>query len=675
MEPVHALEFHTEPRALTASEEQPNQHDSRPCSPSGDECPLVPASFATAQIPPDLLDHDYDEVDSLQEDELRSVRDYGYHSSASSTGHSSDVFARDLEDEKLLRGPSRTSSHSSVSSIPPSALVHSSDALKSPITAGAYHQTRHRDGTFRRLSSVRAIQIHSDDESNEYETSSRYRGGQHYLDISMHSAGSPPMKQLPYYPPCGSAGKQKIRREYPLVLLHCNLLPPSLPVVGFIGVSNQNVLKEVLPTKYYRRWKLLEEKVGSGLLRDRGVLISHPEDTYDLLEERLLESLELQQPRLHHGHFLRQYDYDSNKDEGATDDEQGEVCLDCGGRVITCNDRNRKWEIKVFAANGLMRAGAWATAWKEMEKVDVEVGLWLPADVRRELERKLLEDKDCKLSSQSSKPHNEVAQETGLASTEERPRSVSMEHEPTAKDTPIFPAPGSTACHEQASSKLHNKKSSEDIDLQTLMINYIRVLASDRRNIAIVILSIFVAFLAVSSARIRSPSDVRPFPQVSDFASVSVTSMPQHLSSAIAGTSSVLNSIPTPVADKSEVASVKELHTSNSSEMPIPSGESLSAPDATETELQNSPADVDDADHIVSSEVSEVFDQPGTVLQKASPGIDGRTEELSPTVSHTEPGKDVGIEMIDAHVISGVDRTRRIWGRHGREVPRDCLNY
>ncbi|OJJ87720.1 uncharacterized protein ASPGLDRAFT_42776 [Aspergillus glaucus CBS 516.65] len=620
-DPVRALEFPAQ-RALMASDE------SRPCSPSGDEYPLVPSSFATAQIPPDLLDRD--EVDSLQGDELGSVRGYGYHSSASSMGHSSDVSARDLEDEKLLRGPSPSSSHSSVSSIPPSALVHSSNALKSPRTAGTRQHTYRRSGTFRRQNSVPSIQIHSDDESDEYETSWR-GGGQRRSEFSMRSPASPSMKRLPYYSPRGSASKQSIKREYPLVLLHCNLLPPSLPVIGYTGVPNQKILKEVLPTKYYRRWKLLEEKVGSGVLRDRGVLISHPEDTYDLLEERLLESLELQQPRLHHGHFLRQQEYDSDRDDGATDDEQGEVCTDCGGRVVTCNDQNRKWEIKVFAANGLMRAGAWAAAWKEMEKVDVEVGLWLPGDVRRELERRLLEDEvECKLPSQLYKQHSEMSWGSRPPSVQEEARSPLTERSSTANDSSLYLAsPPASQEQEQVSSNLHNRKSAAGIDLRTLLINYIRVLASDRRNIAIGILSIFVVFLAIAGARVpasTSSSELQVLPQET-VASVptSVVSMEQHRA-ASADTSSVLRPIPTSVADEWQVPPTEEKGTASSqasySEMPTTSSELVPASMPTEAEWQ---------DHVVVDDTSaqslEAIEQPDTEPQEASVSVD-QPEEL-----------------------------------------------
>lgn len=587
-EPIGALEFPAQ-RALMASNDYP------PCSSSGDEYPLVPSSLAAVEIPSDPLDHD--EGESLQGDDSRSIRDYGYHSSASSTGHSSE---RELEDERLLRAPSSTSSHSSVSSIPPSALVHSSDALKSPRTAGTHQHTYRHGGTFQRQNSAPSIQIHSDDESDEYETS--WRGGsQHPSGFSMRSPNSLSMKRLPYYSPRRSASKQSIRKECPLVLLHCNLLPPSLPVIGYTGVPNQKILKEVLPAKYYRRWKLLEEKVGSGVLRDRGLLISHPEDTYDLLEERLLESLELQQPRLHHGHFLGQHEYDSDRDDGATDDEQGEVCPDCGGRVITCSDQNRKWEIKVFAANGLMRAGAWAAAWKEMEKVDVEVGLWLPRNVRRELERRLMEDEsEHKLPLEPSEPVSEVNWESRPPSAQEDGRSPLTGSSFTVNYSSLSLASSPESRRQEQVSSQNNQKSAEKIDLRTLLINHIRVLASDRRNVAIGILSIFVVFLAISSARIPP----------STFSS-ELQAFPQEMSA----------SVPTPVAAQLQIPSAQKDGAASIqvsySEMPIASGELVHAPMPTEAERQDLVIVGD-----ISAKSLENSDRLDTELQKASVRVD-----------------------------------------------------
>ena len=44
------------------------------------------------------------------------------------------------------------------------------------------------------------------------------------------------------------------------------------------------------------------------------------------------------------------------------------------------------WELTFYAANGLMRAGAWRAAWREMERVDVEIAPRVPSPLRAKLD-------------------------------------------------------------------------------------------------------------------------------------------------------------------------------------------------------------------------------------------------------------------------------------------------
>ncbi|CAL5866928.1 uncharacterized protein PFLUO_LOCUS1140 [Penicillium psychrofluorescens] len=505
------------------------------------------------------------------------------NSSASSTRQSaSDIFGREM-DEELDQMKSTTSSRSSLSSGPASVLMHSLDDLKSAHSMDHHeilslyttheddeavfggfgspprsiHTLRTREAAFRKPSSVRAMQMHTEDEADEddYLTPPRRRPG-------LRSPGSSPLKRSPYYSPSASANKHKVQNEHPLVLLHCNLLSPSLPIPGAADPHNQKLLAEVLPSPYWKRWQRLQEKVGSGVLRDRGVLITHPEDMYDLLEERLLESLELRRSRLHNGHFLGGDDGipDSEEDfsdrgESETDGEQGEECPDCGGRFLRHADENRKWEIRVFAANGLMRAGAWATAWKEMEKVDVEVGLWLPPDVRRDLEKILSQERTTSLDKVDCLPS--LRNDTELRETEVLNLPVSQ-HLRTPSNTSAFLSDNSPSPLPESQSRPDSRASSSpvskqpEIALQTLVINYIRVLASDRRNVALFVLSMLVAFLSIGSWQQQSPpySDMWPFPhdmvESATESSVSVTQ--SSLSSAsIAATGS--SPISSPLAD------------------------------------------------------------------------------------------------------------------------------
>lgn len=543
----------------------------QPCAPPTKEHHLL-SSYETSH-------HNLHNSDTLTDDgQMSQVYTYPSSSSPSTRDSTSDIFSQDMADNELDNDQlkSRASSRSSFSSIPASVLIHPLEKLPLmrsmnpheklvaaytleeddearfggfddhplPRTMNNIRTIRQREGAFRKPSSVRAMQMHTEDEADddEYLTPPRRRGG-------IRSPGSSPLKRSPYYSPTAAAkAPPKLKKEYPLVLLHCNLLAPSLPVAGASLPQNQGIVKEMLPVEYWKRWRRLQEKVGSGVTRDRGVLISHPEDLYDMLEERLLESLELQRARLHQGHFLgreerhhlgndgdygdgdgsEREDYDdyySDREESETDGEQGDECPDCGGRVQKHSDSNRKWEIRVFAANGLMRAGAWAAAWKEMEKVDVEVGLWLPSDVRRSLEKRLAEEPVPKDDFGSYSTYDPTQSEIDFrrssiqshSRTGSDPRS--FQASPPAKSAPIAMPVGiesdERASQFQAQAQTQAEKANEpkeepkqpQIALQTLLVNYLRVLAGDRRNIALLLMSILVVFLAVG-ARPETPQSI-----------------------------------------------------------------------------------------------------------------------------------------------------------------------
>ncbi|KAJ5642192.1 hypothetical protein N7490_006192 [Penicillium lividum] len=506
----------------------------QPCAPPGKEHLL--ATFDTSHVP-------HSDNGSVTDGSRMSTHEYEYNSSSSSNRHStSDIFSREM-DEELEHMKSRASSRSSISSMPASVLIHPINHVKSMPPMDIHEKMagykieeseasfgdfddpprqmrtiRPREAGFRKPSSVRAIQMHTEDErdDDEYLTPPRRRSG-------MRSPGSSPVKRSPYYSPNNSTSKPKPKKDYPLVLLHCNPLAPSLPVPGASDPQNQELVEEVLPPQYWKRWRRLQEKVGSGVLRDRGVLISHPEDLYDMLEERLLESLELQRARVHQGHFLGHEESNpgseaENSDQSGSesDSEQGEECPDCGGHVLRQTDTNRKWEIRVFAANGLMRAGAWAAAWKEMEKVDVEVGLWLPSNVRRALEKRILEERAAAPKQELSgmlaireAAHQDMDRRDSIQG---HMRSFSEAAFPSAAPpNPVLALP--PVAPPAPTPAIRSKEPEHEIALGTLLINYIRVLASDKRNIALVIMSIVVAFLAVGTG----PQQLQQIPAMQIF--------------------------------------------------------------------------------------------------------------------------------------------------------------
>lgn len=600
------------------------------------------ATFDTAHVPPS-------DNGSATDGSQMAARDYEYNSSGSSTRHSgSDIFGREM-DEDLDQLKSRASSRSSFSSMPASVLIHPINQMKSmpPMDLHekmngytveeseasfgdfddpprAMRTIRPREAAFRKPSSVRAMQMHTEDEGedDDYLTPPRRRPG-------MRSPGSAGLKRSPYYSPNTSPNKQKVKKEYPLVLLHCNLLAPSLPVPAAADPQNQDLVEEVLPTQYWKRWRRLQEKVGSGVIRDRGVLISHPEDLYDMLEERLLESLELQRARVHQGHFLGHEESHPNSEgelsdqgESETDGEQGEECLDCGGRILRHNsDTNRKWEIKVFAANGLMRAGAWAAAWKEMEKVDVEVGLWLPSDVRRALEKRMAE-------AQTAVPKEEpqtMPVEKQIMHVDSRRPSV---QEPVGAPV-VDPVPIEKPQVTQAAPSEHKHKEPravKEIALGTLLVNYIRVVAADKRNIALVVMTVLVAFLAMGIPQQHFQPAVQYISRDLEAASMAADVSEAVVSSSVVLPSSQPSNVYVPVADPVSIVSA-----------PVPTAEVVETAIVEEDPVPNSAeGDEEVNDAVVLEEASPAAE---TSLEKEAP-VDAENLDVEPEVQTEEESEE-----------------------------------
>jgi len=341
-----------------------------------------------------------------------------------------------------------------------------------------------------------------------------------------------------------------MKKEHPLVLLHCSLLPPSLPLQLNPGIaSHRDLLQEVLPDEYWRRWKLLVDKI-DGEVKERGILIRHPGEDYETLEERLLESLELAPARIRSGHFIGNTDtgnVDLNGDEDgeeAVDVAEGQKCPDCGKKVIKDLDIDRKWEVKVYAANGLMRTGAWGAAWSEMERVDVEIGVWLPETIRRDAEIRLQESGVV-----------EMMRELHETEEEKRTREIYGEENERLQEQVDGLDDADGHHHESFHAESHDyaHRTPLEADLQTLMVNYLRLLATDRRNIAIALLSCLVIFfsMASSQARVSAPSVAvqsvpTPVATVADYAPISTSTLQETV-------------LQTPVAVEAEVVDAHQV--------------------------------------------------------------------------------------------------------------------
>lgn len=357
---------------------------------------------------------------------------------------SADCEARDLSDElepyrssftarNPISDPRRSSGathYSLISAIPSESSLSSNPNGHASQSIEARYTPRKDRPPFRNPESVRAMQMSSPpplpttEASRErlkgaYKPATPSRGAQAETPVSRRS-GSRRESIREQHSPRPSATPQ----QAPLVLLHVTILPMQVPYP-------HGVMAKVMPEWLVENYKILEEKLQDIILMRRGLLIPHPRDEYDLLEERILESLELKTPRiLKCGHFVPPED-DSDKEEeddvvGLMDDATGRGSRMSGGTLTsernmhgledgTCTDchrelkkpgkgigaGSRKFDIKVYAANGLMRAAAWGACWGDMERCDVEISPWIPEEIRKGLEKKVFQEQEASKQKQA----------------------------------------------------------------------------------------------------------------------------------------------------------------------------------------------------------------------------------------------------------------------------------
>ncbi|KAI9833959.1 MAG: hypothetical protein M1826_005864 [Phylliscum demangeonii] len=340
------------------------------------------------------------------------------------------------------------------------------------------HHRRHRSSPFRHPSSVRALQLGTTPPATPTSTGPpsplrqpRPRAA-HDRGLSPVTTSMPPSSSSSSSSSHRRARVKKAQpREHPLVLLHVTLLPRPTPFSAAAVLSCVRA-----PCWLLDAYSVLQEQMSPTML-ERGILLAHPRDDYELLEERLLESLELKTPRiLKCGHFMP-----SGAAAAAVVDDE-EMCVDCH-RPISAPPRLAaaaaaaaaaprpdpdprlvdppRWTINVYAATGLMRAGAWAAAWREMERVDVEIEPYVSDDLRRELEAR----------------QQQLAQEQ--EQDQEQKQTLLDASDGEARPPPVprrVPLP---------------------LPLATLLKRYLARQASDPRNLLVALLSVLVLVLAL----------------------------------------------------------------------------------------------------------------------------------------------------------------------------------
>jgi hypothetical protein len=320
-------------------------------------------------------------------------------------------------------------------------------------------------------------------------------------------------------------------KPFPLILLHITTLPVK------ISWSYQS-MREILPQHVLENLQLLKFKLSDTVLK-RGILIPHPRDDYEVLEEKLLEALELQEPRISKcGHFRNRHSTDSDlttassgADSGvgsSVDGSDEEHCSTCHHHLLAAGSGKQKWSIKVYAANGLMRASAWSAAWSEMERVDVEIMPWFKDDLRIKLDEmntqeivvkdvnhkadelrinQLVEER-IKLMEEDSERAREAEMSREIERIvidEQRQFSQSAQEAPMEQTKPAKPAEDVPAS-QPTSTELPNIYRPKDIPLSILLWNYVFLLAKKPKNMAVFFLVVLVSglLLAVEPATISS---------------------------------------------------------------------------------------------------------------------------------------------------------------------------
>lgn len=359
----------------------------------------------------------------------------------------------------------------SVSSFPDSAWPSDSD-VPGPFYSNAKPRPAYRVGSLRRSplperlspSSLRPPKHTSHrPRSRDEVRRPRSRGG----DIAQHDV-------LPETPA-------------PLVLLHITVLPPRLP-------WNRSVLDATLPPELKRQFGVLRAAT-SGLVAQRGILIAHPREEFELLEENVLEALDLLPERIGYDGQYRPRTPNTVMGDETDNDEVAEtpICETC--QRVHVGDA---WYTRVYAANGLMRAGAWGACWSEMERVDVEVRPCISEHICRKLdEMQLAED----IANERRSHHLPAQPLPELQPTDTSKQPIqSLVMAPTQKtavettvaqkasDTPPKPTRSRpVSMHDNDLPPIYQPK---DVPLRLLLRNYIYLLLRDRRNVAIFFLAL-----------------------------------------------------------------------------------------------------------------------------------------------------------------------------------------
>ncbi|KAI1426252.1 hypothetical protein F5Y12DRAFT_288187 [Xylaria sp. FL1777] len=373
----------------------------------------------------------------------------------------------------------------------------------------------------------------------------------------------------------------KSRNEAPLVLLHVTLLPLRWMWGDLVNNLDPDEMSDQAKT-LRNSWRILQDRVGDTVI-ERGILLGHPQNDYEVLEERLLEALDLpvrwRARILECGHYLGPSNETTlTEEEEESEDDYGKRQSQSSSKrhwCATCKSEIRYdslggdkiFRVKVYASNGLMRAGAWEACWKEMERVDVELEPIVEPTVQDEIvrlaatqqEREIAQQEEAEIAKEvalqyeeqrrkeelqqqqeaqaqqrsSPSPEPEVVPEAVPEEVhepiresrssrrrhrdEERLREIYGENPPPPEshDREPSPHPDSSAHppppprapeEERANEQRDNHRGGyQSASLPELLWQSVRVLMQDRKNVIIVTLSLFVLLLSLRSTPPEPP--------------------------------------------------------------------------------------------------------------------------------------------------------------------------
>lgn len=298
----------------------------------------------------------------------------------------------------------------------------------------------------------------------------------------------------------------QVKPEAPLVLLHVTLLSPRWM---WADVMNSLDSSELSPEVKGLRdsWRMLQDRVGDTVC-ERGILLGHPQNDYEVLEESLLEALELPLRRrariLECGHYLGpanvttpKDDEDSDDEDAATQASQKHWCNACKHEIrYDALGSGKVFRVKVYASNGLMKAGAWAACWKEMERIDVELEPIVEPSVHEELIR-LAAVLEAQRKAGGPRPVSRSTMgEDRRGRDDARTRDAYSSASGPAPRAESFarPSPGHAAPSASASRR------SQSASLPELVFRSVLVFLQDAKNIAIITLAAVALLLALRNA-------------------------------------------------------------------------------------------------------------------------------------------------------------------------------